>query len=209
MIEIRKDDATLVDAAVSSLTRTFVGYPMLRYFEPDPCKAVKISKAWSEYVLKQGLSFGQCFATSPACEGVSVWLPGDYGSSIRGHLWKQLSIDIAYILSLRPSTTLRSIYGDAFLHKWHQETIAGDHRVLYVIGVAPEFRKSGFAAALVRDFFKLTDHEGLPCYVDTLAVDNVAIYQHLGFTLRAERRLPRYLGNEGCGFWCFTRDVLH
>lgn len=206
MITITKTNKPGIQNALTTLTRAFTGYPMLRYFEPDPRRTAHMARRWSVYVLRQGLSFGECFAASERCEAVTVWLPVaiDGRPSVGG--LRQTLIDMEYMATVRPTAAARSIYGDGFLHRWHREAIGGPHWMLYVVGTSPECQRKGHAAALLREFFRKTDSDGLPCYVDTLDENNRPFYERLGFRPAAEKRLPPFLGSGECGFWNFIRE---
>lgn len=55
-----------------------------------------------------------------------------------------------------------------------------------MIGTHPDWQRRGVAAALMAAGFELADAEGLPCYLETETLDNVAYYGHHGFEVRSE-----------------------
>jgi GNAT superfamily N-acetyltransferase len=67
----------------------------------------------------------------------------------------------------------------------HRQCMTGPHWYLSVIGVAPGSQEQGIGAALLDPGLRKADREGLPCYLETFASDNVAFYEHRGFEVIA------------------------
>ena len=60
----------------------------------------------------------------------------------------------------------------------------------------------GLGLALLQPVIDRADSAGLPCYLETAQPDNVAFYEHLGFTRLVEAVEPR----SGLRLWTFRRD---
>ncbi len=65
-----------------------------------------------------------------------------------------------------------------------------EHWYLSLLGTHPDWQRQGIGLALMSEGFKLADEQGLPCYLETETVENVAYYQHHGFAVRSEWDIP-------------------
>ena len=64
------------------------------------------------------------------------------------------------------------------------------HWYLAIIGVDPVRQGDGVGAALLRSRLQRCDQEGLPAYLESSNLDNVPLYQHLGFHVTGTLGLP-------------------
>ena len=60
------------------------------------------------------------------------------------------------------------------------------HWHLNMIGTHPDWQRRGLAGALMRSTFEIAEEAGLPCYLETETVENVAYYRRFGFEVRSE-----------------------
>ncbi len=60
------------------------------------------------------------------------------------------------------------------------------HWYLNMLATHPDWQRQGLGAALMGTVFALADDQGLPCYLETETVTNVAYYRHHGFDVRTE-----------------------
>jgi ribosomal protein S18 acetylase RimI-like enzyme len=61
---------------------------------------------------------------------------------------------------------------------------------LQTIGIRPEAQGQGLASRLIRPFLAEADGRGLPCYTETVTPENVSLYEHYGFQVAEQCRLP-------------------
>ena len=54
----------------------------------------------------------------------------------------------------------------------------------------PAQQGKGFASALLKPMLARLDEENMACYLETQNMKNVAMYQHFGFKLVHETRVP-------------------
>ncbi len=64
------------------------------------------------------------------------------------------------------------------------------HWYLNMLATHPDWQRQGLGAALMRPAFDLAEEMGLPCYLETETVANVAYYRGHGFEVRSEWDLP-------------------
>lgn len=60
------------------------------------------------------------------------------------------------------------------------------HWHLNMLATHPDWQRRGLGGALMSVVFEFADAAGLPCYLETETVENVAYYRHHGFDVRSE-----------------------
>lgn len=78
---------------------------------------------------------------------------------------------------------------------------AEEHWYLNLLGTHPDWQRQGIGLDLMRQGFALADRDGLPCYLETETIENVAYYLRHGFVVRSEWDLPL----EGPHMWGMLR----
>jgi ribosomal protein S18 acetylase RimI-like enzyme len=64
------------------------------------------------------------------------------------------------------------------------------HWYLNVLATHPHWQRQGLGTAVMAPVVDICDRDGLPLYLETETVDNVAYYSHLGFAVRSEWDVP-------------------
>jgi GNAT superfamily N-acetyltransferase len=64
------------------------------------------------------------------------------------------------------------------------------HWYLNLLATHPHWQRQGLGALLMTPITELCDRHGLPMYLETETLGNVAYYSHLGFTVRSEWDVP-------------------
>ena len=64
------------------------------------------------------------------------------------------------------------------------------HWYLQLLATHPDWQRRGMGAQLMASMFARADREGLPCWLETETLVNVAYYQRHGFEVRAEFDIP-------------------
>jgi ribosomal protein S18 acetylase RimI-like enzyme len=64
------------------------------------------------------------------------------------------------------------------------------HWYLNMLATHPDWQRQGLGAALMGAVFEIAEADGLPCYLETETVANVAYYRHHGFEVRSEWDVP-------------------
>jgi ribosomal protein S18 acetylase RimI-like enzyme len=170
------------------LARAFLDYPESVYFMPDEAVRRKKQPAIYRMFLKQSVTYGEVYATSPGMEGVAVWQlvdgknPAWRGGFSLGWWWLSLFTDketnrrreayFSYITALRTRVTPQRY--------WY----------LQAIGVDPDYRGRGFSSRLLKPMLARAEKEGLPCFLETQAENNVKLYEHFGFKVAEMGTIP-------------------
>ena len=80
-------------------------------------------------------------------------------------------------------------YG-SYAERVHERSAPFPHWYLMVLGVADAHRGKGFASRLLWPMLEYVDGLGLPCYLETHNHVNPPLYEHFGFRIVEEGRLP-------------------
>lgn len=83
-----------------------------------------------------------------------------------------------------------------------EHTPAEPHWYLNLLATHPHWQRQGLGALLMQPVFDICAREGLPLYLETETVANVAYYGHHGFRVRSEWDVPL----EGPHMWGMLRE---
>ncbi|MGW0548704.1 GNAT family N-acetyltransferase [Streptomyces altiplanensis] len=183
------DDAPLISR---TLARAFDDDPMMRwFFTGDASRETGLGRYFTTIFTRQYVHHGVCEYTEAAA---AFWVPPEaQAKAVPG-----------------PETIqeLQSILGDrAPLLKDAVEMAAEHaprepHWYLAVIGADPAGQGRGHGAALLRSGLAKADAAGLPACLESSKPSNLPFYEHFGFTVQEELRLP---GN-GPVLWTMRRE---
>ena len=76
------------------------------------------------------------------------------------------------------------------------------HWYLNLLATHPDWQRQGLGAMLIAPIGEVCRHDGLPLYLETETVANVAYYSHLGFRVDSEWDVPL----DGPHLWGMRRD---
>lgn len=72
----------------------------------------------------------------------------------------------------------------------HREVAPDPHYYLLTLGVDPEAQGNGSGGHLIRTMVERSDSEKMPIYLETQRLENVTIYERLGFEVASETEIP-------------------
>ena len=177
----------LIKQASETCARAFADDETTRFLIPDDTKRANLHFAFEYYLRLTLMSGGGTFVTSPECEGVAMWFESERKESFFTHLRAGF-----------PALPLRSGWGyplreaqlDLHFSRLRRELAPKRHIYLGVLAVDPDCHGQGFASKMVRPMLKYLDDGKLPAYLETQCQKNVEMYQHWGFELLREEKLP-------------------
>ena len=182
-------DRKSVRRAADALGRAFADYPMIRHYFPDESDASQVARHFLSLGVVSGLRTGEVYATSPAMEGVAVWIPpGGYPVSALRQIISSPTLSMLRF-ALKGGFSLRAV--GEHLDRRHKELMPQPHWCLEILGVSPPHQGKGHSSRLVRAMFARADAQSLPIYVDTVGEEAAPIYRHLGFAVVEESIIPR------------------
>ncbi|MFD9034046.1 GNAT family N-acetyltransferase [Streptomyces sp. NPDC059567] len=174
--------ATIDDAAPigRTLTRAFDDDPMMRWFFPDDAsRQAQLGRYFTTIFTRQYVRHGVCERTEAAA---AFWAPPEAQAKA--------------VPDAETIRELQDILGDrASLFRDAVETAAAHtpqepHWSLALIGADPAVQGQGHGSALLRSGLAKADAAGLPTYLESSKPSNIPVYEHFGFTVREELRLP-------------------
>jgi ribosomal protein S18 acetylase RimI-like enzyme len=197
LIRLEKSQVKL---ASEVLPRAFNDDPDLIRFVTEPGKRQELLRSMFRMVLSHAVGHGEVYATSPAMEGIAIWLPSGLPDIT---FWEALRGGGLTLLFKGGWGFMRRMKKDEdFIKRLRQRLAPNPHWYLAVLGVAPKFQGKGYASRLLKPMLKRLDAEKLPCYLETSIEEYVPIYQHFGFKVVYETVLP----GSGSQMWAMLRE---
>jgi ribosomal protein S18 acetylase RimI-like enzyme len=176
------------DAGASVLGRAFTEYELLRYYFQDETERRAVADTFASISLSVCLRYGEVYASSEKLEGVAAWLPP--GKAPFGG-WQILrSVPPSVLFRFARQGASRMWAFGRFVDNLHRRLIPYPHWYLQIIGVDPAYQGQGFSSRLLRPVLERIDRERMPCFLETNAEKNVAIYQRFGFEVVSEDKMP-------------------
>jgi ribosomal protein S18 acetylase RimI-like enzyme len=198
LYRLKKGD---VKRAAEVMAWAFRDYPLFVYFIPKESTRKRKQPFIFRSLLRHGLIDGEVYATSPKLEGIAVWFHSDRE---RETLWSKISsgfVLMPFVVGI--GVLRRQIAFGRWSTPVRKRCVPGRHWFLELLGVEPAYQGRGYASALLRPMLERIDREGLPCYIETQAEKNVALYEHLGFKVVEEGTMP---GSE-VRSWAMVREA--
>jgi len=95
--------------------------------------------------------------------------------------------ELAWVLAAGPLPVRRGIAFDRMVRNAHVEH---EHLYLWFLGVDPAEQGRGVGRSLLGHLHRRSDRHGVPTYLETSTMDNVAYYASAGYELLGELALP-------------------
>jgi ribosomal protein S18 acetylase RimI-like enzyme len=192
MAELKGDIVRLskkqIGQAAAMLTRAFSDDPKLTHIMPDIAVKKELSQHLFEFELQYGMNYGDVYTTSPAVEGVAVWL-----SSTKSEItfWRAFRSG-GRVLQKRLGKKImdRVMSFSTAVDTLHKKHAPYPHYYLFFIGVDPAYQKKRVASRLITPMLGWLDMQKLPCYLNTQNENNIGLYEHYGFQVIEQLVLP-------------------
>lgn len=177
-----------ISPASEMLTRAFFNDAKLTWVVPDEQVRKEKGKHLFAFELRYGMRYGRVYATSPVLEGVAVWLPSDRSAIT---FWRAMrSGGMALQKGLGKETMQRLLSFSDQVDACHKKHAPGTHCYLFFIGVDPGSQGTGCASRLIRPVLHCLDQQQTACYLCTQNEKNIRLYEHYGFLVVEQVRLP-------------------
>jgi len=175
------------DAGAAVLGRAFTEYELFRYYFPDETERRAAADTYAFVSLSVCLKYGEVYASSEKLEGVAAWLPPGKSPFGLGQVIRSVPLSILYRFGRQGAGRMWA-YG-RYVDRLHRRLVPYPHWYLEIIGVDPPYQGEGFSSRLLRPMLEHVDRERIPCYLETNAEKNVAIYRRFGFEVVSEDKL--------------------
>jgi ribosomal protein S18 acetylase RimI-like enzyme len=187
-VDLIRLDKDRIGQASEMLTRAFFNDPKLTYILTEERGRNELGRHLFTFELNYGLNYGRVYATSPALEGVAVWLPSAKSAIT---LWRAMrSGGMALQKNLGKETMKRLMNFSDQVDAYHARHAPDPHCYLFFIGVDPGSQGKGFGGKLIRPILERLDQRGIDCYLNTQNEKNIGLYEHFGFTMVEQVTLP-------------------
>ncbi len=175
-----------IENASMVLAKAFTDDPLWSLIITDDVDSTKLALAF-QVPLLFALRYGITYATSENLEGIAVWLPHKYADMSFWGIIRSGAIFPAFKLGKEIGSKMRVLKP---LEEDRKQNIKPPYYYLFIIGVAPEYQKKGYASNLLLTMIKKTDKDRKPFYLETGKESNVPLYEHFGFQLIKKIILP-------------------
>ncbi len=188
---IQKKD---IEKAVAVLTRAFHEDPLIRLIYPDSEERKRYTPILWKFLTKDGLKYGEVYSPTKKIEGVAKWLPP--GKEHMG-IWRTIkSGGLKMGVALTRQNDKRKLSPRRIeeitnkITQIHKELMKEPHWYLANIGVDTEFQGKGYGSKLIKPMLERIEKTGYPVFLETNFEGNVGLYEHLGFDLIDETKIP-------------------
>ena len=190
MTVIRPATSTDIPRLALTATRAFADDPVMRWFFPDDDDYLELSPQLVAYMCRRWQSTDSQWCTD---DGVAFagWAPPG-----------RPEVDVERPAIEHPDRRLAKF--EALSAAFVEHTPPEPHWYLNMLATHPDWQRQGLGAALMGEVFVVGDEEGLPCYLETETIENVAYYRHNGFEVRSEWDLRTEL-DPGPHMWGMLR----
>lgn len=194
-----------IEEASRVAARAFQDDPLCLYYYPDPIERKIKAVIWCEYMILVGFLSGEVYTTSNDIEGVIVWNAFGIKDQTIGKQSKEIIRRMRKVkremfsdrLFLKRYGIISEIYNSL-----HNEYANCPNWNLTMITVDPLHQGKGYASMLIKPKLREIDKQNLPCFLETQNENNVSLYEHFGFELVGEIKVP----NSNVGYYGMVRN---
>ncbi len=184
------------------LVRAFLVDPIYTALFPDSVEREQSLQRLFGAMVSYSLVYGQIY-TTPGVEGAACWLsPGDTEITWWRILRTGLGLQRA-VARFNPKARRNFMAVLAYTDELHKREAPGPHWYLWALGVEPGCQGRGIGSRLIQPVLAKADNDGVPCYLETQTVRNVAFYQKRGFEVVRDGQVP---GQE-VRIWTMLREA--
>jgi ribosomal protein S18 acetylase RimI-like enzyme len=181
---------TLADVgpAAQVLARAFMDDPLISFmlpFRPTRFQTLfKFFRAYGEMNIRHKRAYG----IGEPLQGVAYWIfPNEKDLSVSiGSMGNLLPL----LFTLYPIGMFRARRILDQINIFYKKYASEPHFYLDNLGVLKEARGKGLSSELIRPFLEMADAQKVIAYTDTVTPANIPFYQHFGFQLMEEKKVP-------------------
>jgi GNAT superfamily N-acetyltransferase len=169
-----------IPAAGEVLARAFADFPLSVHAQPDPELRHSPLSWWLAELIRQRTQATRVYTHAPGghVDGVAVWMLQQTSDEVPGGP----SADQMEERWGAAAAGRLAIFGE--IQAVHVREMAGTpHWYLFILGVAPEAQGQGVGSALLAPVLQQADRERVPCYLETMTIDNVRFYERRNFAV--------------------------
>jgi len=189
---IQKKD---VEKATAVLTKAFHEDPLIKLIYPDPEERKRYTPILWKFLTKDGLKYGEVYSPTKEIEGVVKWLPprkeymGIWRTIRSGGL--KMGMALTKQKDARKLSTRKIQKVTDNILRIHKELMKEPHWYLANIGVDPDHQGKGYGSKLIKPMLERIEKTGYTVFLETNFEGNVGLYEHLGFDIIDETKIPK------------------
>ena len=192
LYKLKKKD---IHKATNVLVRAFHEDPLIQLIYPNPDERIRYSSILWVFLLRDGIKYGEVYSPTEKIEGVAKWLPPG-----REHMniWRSIkggAVRVGLAMIKQKDTRKKSLMEiqkiTEKMTQKHKEIIKEPHWYLSTIGVDPSYQGKGYGSTLIKPMLGYIEKKGYPIYLETNYQANISLYEHLGFEMINEMRIPK------------------
>ena len=157
--------------------RAFVDDPVMRWLYPDDAMFLEPGGEVFRGSMFGWVALGEVWCTDDAA-ALAIWIPPG-----------RPEIDFESGSRTEPPPDLLERFG-IIAQAMEAHTPEEPHWYLQLLATHPDWQRQGLGAELMAVTFARAEADGVPCYLETETVENVAYYRHHGFEVRSEWDIP-------------------
>ncbi len=158
----------------------FAEDPVFRWLFPDEAEYHSQSPGAWHHVGRRSIALS-CTYTTDDSVAIGMYFPPGR---------PEVEVDDQPVPGVEPPTAERRAKFGALGEVMHAHTPDEPHWYLNVLATHPDWQRQGLGAAIIAPIAEQCLADGVPLYLETQSVANVAYYTHLGFTVRSEWDVP-------------------
>lgn len=170
------------------LARSFENYPLFEYFSGGRYNEEKMRTFW-DVSISTGQGNILCIGNKPRPEAVILFTPPGYKDAGLFTYLKNGGFRIISAMGI--PATARMLSFKSFAGKIKKKYAGERCWYIHSFAALPESRGKGYGSKLLRPMLAYFDRTAQDCYLETLAEENVAKYEHYGFTLMESTPVPK------------------
>lgn len=182
---VTKDD---LDRLAEVAADAYRDYPLHNWFTNGTYDKIA-SKLIMQISLRTMTEDAVMYADSEEINGFAVWLPfGFTGSTTLPFL---LNGGLKLILHSGPGIIGRLLAYETYAMNLKKEFTDHYDWYLYNLSIKKDAQGKGLASKLMRPMLQFCDEERMVSYLETNKDTNVGLYQHYGFELMRQEKIPQ------------------
>ena len=176
-----------LETAIECAALAYEHYPLFNYLVKDNSKAVSIKRILRASIREsKGESIG--FSVGEKHHAMAIFMKPNYkGCPALPFL---LFGGMELIFRDSPQIIFRLLNYENFAMQLKQHYSDDNCWYLYSLTVHPKYQHKGLASAVIRPMLDFFDATGQSCYLETNKHCNVSMYEHFGFALLEEGKVP-------------------
>ncbi len=190
----RRATAADVPVLAGSLARAFRDDPVLRWLFPDGISRIERNRAFFTLILRHLHLRHDEVWTAQEGAAAALWDPPGGWKVPFPTLARRIPALVAMLGARAPVALLG-------LNRIEARHPPFPHWYLAILGTDPASQGRGLGSAVLAPVLERCDADGTPAYLETATPDNLPFYEHHGFRITGEARLPR-----GPLLWLMTRS---